>query len=461
MRMKRMKEIFNLPVVLFIIILVNYMPLIISNMMSKASLGVSTKDMMICFIIEIILLLIMLYKKVEFTKISKGNFIALLLIIIVLLVIQVKNFFMNEFDFFDVINIDCILINITLLYVAMLNIKTSKVYIYRFFKGMIAFGIVACIVNTVLYWNEICSTLGIGAYIEYPNIKSFFANRNQFAFFLFVALIANYMVLEIENKICYKIIFVLFMINLVLTMSRTGILAVLIWLGLVFLITDKFSKKTKIYVVFGMIALAIISLVIIVNFFPEIWTKIDTKFLRLDQLGNLSGRTDIWDVGNKILVSDPLNFLFGVGRFKSTSVLHLGSKTFTQFHNIYLDLLLTGGISLLLYVLFIYGTVIRKVMKSNLSKSVKKIYITIFITYGIYIFFESFGRFSIGSSDTLCLIFFITIPLLHANSIDEDSKDNKVEKTIKINTGNDFIENEEGKENKIIDTIDVDNKGEI
>ena len=60
MRMKRMKEIFNLPVVLFIIILVNYMPLIISNMMSKASLGVSTKDMMICFIIEIILLLIML-----------------------------------------------------------------------------------------------------------------------------------------------------------------------------------------------------------------------------------------------------------------------------------------------------------------------------------------------------------------------------------------------------------------
>ena len=31
--------------------------------------------------------------------------------------------------------------------------------------------------------------------------------------------------------------------------------------------------------------------------------------------------------------------------------------------------------------------------------------------------FESFGRFSIGSSDTICLIFFLTIPLLHANSI--------------------------------------------
>ena len=40
-----------------------------------------------------------------------------------------------------------------------------------------------------------------------------------------------------------------------------------------------------------------------------------------------------------------------------------------------------------------------------------------YITYGIYIMFESFGRFSIGSSDTICLIFFLTIPLLHANSI--------------------------------------------
>ena len=30
--------------------------------------------------------------------------------------------------------------------------------------------------------------------------------------------------------------------------------------------------------------------------------------------------------------------------------------------------------------------------------------------------FESLGKFSMGPIDTLCLIFFIAIPLLHANS---------------------------------------------
>ena len=45
-----------------------------------------------------------------------------------------------------------------------------------------------------------------------------------------------------------------------------------------------------------------------------------------------------------------------------------------------------------------------------------------FITFAIYICFESFGRFSIGSSDTLCLIFFVTIPLLHANSSNAEEK---------------------------------------
>lgn len=431
--MKKIKEIFNLPIILFIIIIVNYIPLIFPNMMSKESIGVSTTSMMICFIIEIILLLIMLYKKVDITRESKGNLIAILLITIVLLVVQAKNFITDEFEFFDIINIDCILVNIVLLYICMINIKVQEKNIYNFFKAIILFGVISCIVNIILYWNEIGSTLGIGAYIDHPDIKSFFANRNQFAFFLFVVMIANYFIVERENKILYKISFVLFVLNLILTMSRTGILVIIIWFGLVFLITDKISIKKKMCIMLFAIILLIVALLIIANFFPNIWIIFNDKFFRLYDIKNLAGRTEIWKVGNNLLFSDIFIFLFGVGRFKSTSLLHIGSKVFTQFHNIYLDILLTGGILLLGYILFIYGAVIRKILKSNLSKNVKKIYVISFIAYGIYMCFESCGRFSIGSSDTICLIFFITIPLLHANSIKEQDKkidditDNKLE----------------------------------
>ena len=111
-----------------------------------------------------------------------------------------------------------------------------------------------------------------------------------------------------------------------------------------------------------------------------------------------------------------------MGRFQGTESLKFEKKSFSQFHNIYVDSLVTGGIVELLFVLYIYGFVIRKIFKSNIEKKYKNLYLTMFITFAIYICFESFGRFSIGASDTLCLIFFVTIPLLHANSSNAEEK---------------------------------------
>ena len=55
-------------------------------------------------------------------------------------------------------------------------------------------------------------------------------------------------------------------------------------------------------------------------------------------------------------------------------------------------------------------------MKSDLKLNYKIIYINMYITYGMYVLLESIGRFSTESTDALCLIFFIALPLLHANS---------------------------------------------
>jgi hypothetical protein len=47
-----------------------------------------------------------------------------------------------------------------------------------------------------------------------------------------------------------------------------------------------------------------------------------------------------------------------------------------------------------------------------------------YISYGIYALSESLSRFSIGCADTICMIFFITIPLLHSNTITKDGIEN-------------------------------------
>ncbi len=415
--LKKCKKKLNLPIVLFIIIIINYIPIVIPNMISKQSHSANKIAMMICFAIEIFMLFNIQCEKIELTKEIKKNFIILTTITIILFIIQIKNFVIDKFYFFDIVNIGCIFANIVLLYILMFNVKTKEEHINRFFKAIVYMGIFACFVNLCLYIKEILATIGIINLKERVNIKSFFANRNQFAFFLYISIISTFFVLEKLNKKNCKFILVIFFINLVLTMSRTGILVVLIFAFLMFLCSNKVSKNSKIFIVLSFVVISAVVLIAIILFFPEVWNKLNSMFFRIEHVKNLSGRTDIWNVGINLLIQNPINFLFGVGRFYSTSLLHFETKTFTQFHNIYLDILLTSGLIGLVYFSFIYYNVIRKIIKSNLSKKLKRMYICMYITYGIYILFESCGRFSVGASDTLCLIFFITIPLLHSNSI--------------------------------------------
>lgn len=260
-------------------------------------------------------------------------------------------------------------------------------------------------------------------------IKSFFANRNQFAFFLYLGIIADFMVMKQNKNILYKLFLVIFGISLFSTGSRTGIALGILLIGIMFLVSNKIKLRTKIITCLIGLLILIVGLVAIYNFKPELWQKISANFIRLSEVKNLSGRTEIWKAGIEILEGNPQNILLGVGRFKSITALeNLNGRTFTQFHNIYIDILTTGGIMELIYIGFIYFSVIKNIIKSKLDKKYISVYIAMFITYAIYIALESFGRFSIGCSDTICFIFFITIPILHANSGKENKEEEIEEK---------------------------------
>ena len=232
------------------------------------------------------------------------------------------------------------------------------------------------------------------------------------------------MLIKNNKNISYKIFLLIFGINLFSTGSRTGIALGVMLSVIIFLTSSKIKLKTQVITCFLGILIVLVGFFSIYNLKPELWQKISSNFIRMSEVKNFSGRTKIWNSGIELLKEKPQNILFGIGRFKSVEAIeNFNGRTFTQFHNIYIDLLTTGGIMELIYIGFIYFSAIKSIMKSNLDKKYKSTYIAMFITYAIYIALESFGRFSIGASDTICLIFFITIPILHANSIKENEKE--------------------------------------
>ena len=209
MCLEKIKNKINLPIILFFIILINYIPLIIPNMISKQSHGVGIIPMVVCFGIECIFLLLYFWKKIEITREIKNNIVILSTISLILLIVQIKNVINVEYKIMDFANIACQFVNILLLFIAIINIKSEEKFILYFMNAMVIFGILACINNVILYFDEILQTLGLQEGEFIVNIKSFFANRNQFAFFIYVAIIADLFMILKENKLTHKFILIL------------------------------------------------------------------------------------------------------------------------------------------------------------------------------------------------------------------------------------------------------------
>lgn len=428
-KIMRMQDKENLPIILFIIILINFLPLFVLNAFTKKSIAVPTSIMGIPFVLSVCLLILMLIKTIKFDKKQIINVIILTSLIVIMYIVQIINYVKKEFFIMDLINIAAIFINIFLLFICLMNIEVEEKGIIKFFKAIVYLGLISIVWNIILYFFEILNETGIRfENFEYARyVKSFFSNRNTYAFFLVVVLIANSFLINFEkNNKLYKISLLLIWFAIWSTYSKTGYILAVVFLELFFIFCTGYKIKKKIIIctiiailtVFG--GLNILNKLKVYNFFMVDGfssTSSSSSSKQLESLKKVSGRTDIWKAGIKILNSEPTNYLFGVGRFNSTNNLKFKDQTFTQFHNIYLDIMLTGGIIELIYVISIFILIIRQIIKSNLNRYVKKTYYIMYFIYSIYIMIESGGRLSIGGVDTLCMIFFISIPLLHANSI--------------------------------------------
>lgn len=418
---EKIKDVNILPTLLFIVVLVNYLPIITLNFTTKASKVIGVVPMAISLFIECIILIGYYYKKVKIKKEMSYNFLILLGITVISLIIQVINFFNKELKILDLANIVCKFINIFLLYILIMGVTIDEKHINNFMKAIVIMGLVACIQNMILYFEDILGHLGmIEATRKFYPCKSFFPQKNPFAFFLYVSIISTIFLLQKDSKVRYKVFLcsalVIFLFNLVLTFSRTGTAITILFLGLYFLATNKISKKTKFVIILLGVAAVIIAVCLLDQYNPELLKKL----LRLESVKNFTGRTKFWDLSKEMLSESPINILFGVGRFKAATLIEKFGVT--QFHNTYVEFLVSGGIVELIYCMSFYIIGLIKIAKSKMDKKYKSIYIPMILTFFAYMLFESLGRFSIGWSDTMCMIFFITIPLLHINSSNEVKK---------------------------------------
>lgn len=331
---------------------------------------------------------------------------------IMLMVIQLITVYSNSLtgintNYNDYINLTAKTVNFFLLFGIMLNKKTTKEKIIRFMDYMIVFGIIACLYNIAVNWNSILNLTNITSSYQ-VNIKSFFPNRNQFGMFLFITIVANnYRTLVSKKNLTYYMVTFLLIVNLIMTMSRGAILALLIFYIILYIQNIK-SIRTPISFI---ILLFTFMMVIFTN--SQLKDFIVRNVVRADT--GVAGRLDVWKMG--IDVYSKSNLFSGVGFHTGIDIAKAAGFEFDQFHNFFIDILVSGGFIELLFIVTTIFYVYRRVMMKCWDKSYKRIYKASMYAIFALGLVESVSFFSIGFVDTIYTIFFITIPILASGMI--------------------------------------------
>ena len=247
-------KIFNkniLPIILVIMVILNYLPLIVLNCTIKSSKAAGISTLVPAFGIGFVYLFFFYIKKVKITKPMVIEFVLLFLITIMWSTVQIINYKSGNYYLNDIFNIFCKFVNVLFLFILIINIEIEEKYLLFFMKGMIIFGLISCIFNMIFYSQDILASLkiiNIEGKIHYA--KSFFAQKNQYAYVLFTCIVSCFILLtsneRMRNKVFYLIFILLFLFNMIFTASRTGLAITGIFMLLYLIFNNKMKISSKI-----------------------------------------------------------------------------------------------------------------------------------------------------------------------------------------------------------------------
>lgn len=403
--MKREKNEINYVRALFTSILIMLFPFLVVNLSGRKALLLPL--VALSFFVAVFLIL-----KVSFKIQGRIKLVAIIISMVYFYIAYLgvlSNFSKGvNIELFDLINVFAKAITLFLFFSLPKNIYLKKDILSKFYFYMIIFGLIACGYNIIINFNYIVNFFSISSSYELA-LKSFFSNRNQFGSFLFIelTLVETYRKKTKMNKNILLTISLIFIINLILTMSRGALLATVVFYMYVF-----FMNKGKYTLKFlsGIVVSSFLLMILRSQNF--LFTFVRNMIIRPES--GTTGRSDIWSIGLSVLVEN--NIFTGLGL--NTALREAKSKglLLEQFHSFYIEVLLSGGI---FELMFVFGTIIFVILyvkKSTLVRQEKSIIYGRLIGFLSLGFFESVGLFSIGYVDIFFSIFLITLPILVVNS---------------------------------------------
>lgn len=397
---------------LFYSILLMFLPIAISkNILNDFSYRAPMYS--IVYVVQLFLLLIALNNIKAKIRISSILIVILYSIILIIPLFRnsFKNIITHNFDYFNMI---IKILNIFVFYVLFRNISVSKESIITFMQLIVKASIIACLFSLVFEIKEIISIPRI-TNTNLININSFFANRNQFSSFLLTGIIANlFIVVNKKNKRLNYILFGLQIFFILITFSRGAIFSVASIIIMLILQYGDYKKFVGIF-------LAII-LILTVFLSTGIFDYILKNFIRSSNFD--SGRKAIWSYGYDIIGE---NYLTGVGRYTGISIAQSKGMELSEFHNMYMEFFVNGGIIEIVFIFMLIGSIyinlIRRCPDNDYIKIFRIAYLVFFMRGAV----ESLSIFSLGYSDTIYTIFYITLPLLISNIKVEPEEDLSIE----------------------------------
>lgn len=355
------------------------------------------------FIGQSILIMSSLYKYYGGFK-QKALKVALLLVILQMFTLITNYLLSIDTNIKDYINIVARGLNVYLFCAAIWNASVEETEIIKVLKYILFFIAIACIYNIIANYATILNLRYITSSYQ-SGIKSFFVNRNQYGALLFIGVVVGHYYVAYNNATKSNIsLIILFMINMFLTMSRGAILAVIVFYAYMYI---KNIKNTKVHL---LVIMSILATLFYLYTNQRAFFFIEKFIMRMDS--GFAGRGEIWSMGINVFMTNIVN---GIGYHTGIELAKSIGLGFDQFHNIFIDAMVTGGIIEVIIIIIFFYKMIKKVKKHVLNKRVCDVYnasIVAFFTLGL---FESVSVFSIGYVDTICTIAFVTLPIMIIN----------------------------------------------
>lgn len=306
-------------------------------------------------------------------------------------------------NYYDPINSIIKLANFFLFYLTLQNVNFYEKELTRFLKVIVLISIASCLFSLITEYNEILSIRSI-ANTNTLNICSFFSNRNQYSSFLFIAFVANVYLNQISKQRLCVLTFTLQVVCILTTFSRSAFFCVIIFTLLILLQNKHAKSRTIVIVMVLVIACGVF-------FTTGAFDYILNNYIRWEDSAD-SGRFTLWKYAWDIAKD---NFVTGVGFYTGADIAISQGMQLTQFHSMFFDLLVDGGVCEVIFVFSIVMSVRKKCLWKCPNKRLSAVYKSSLIAFAFHSCFESLSVFALSYGDTLYTVFYISLPILLAN----------------------------------------------